>query len=122
MRLIGLVTLLMIGAPAARAADTPLGDWARSDGAVKIRIAPCGGALCAENTWVKDTSDGEAVGDVLVMRLTPQPQGGMAGDAYDAKRKSTYHMDLSVAPSTIVSRGCILSQLLCREVSWTRIN
>ena len=48
--------------PPAFAQDLPLGTWARGDGNARVRIEKCGAAICAINTWIKDTSGGENVG------------------------------------------------------------
>ena len=49
-----------------------MGAWMRTDGASRISVEPCGERFCAVNTWIKDPSKGEAVGDRLVMTLQPR--------------------------------------------------
>src|SRR5690348_15773529 len=57
----GLAALLTLGAASASFAAGPayLGAWARADGKTKIRVASCGAAVCARNTWVKRGVSGE---------------------------------------------------------------
>ncbi len=117
-----LAALLAGAAPAA--ADPAVqakGVWLRDDGNARVRVAPCGPSLCATNLWIGDTSGGEAVGDRLVMRVAAKGADTLGGTAYDPKRGLTYSMQMTVAPTRLVTRGCVLGDLLCRSVSWTRV-
>jgi uncharacterized protein (DUF2147 family) len=114
--LAGAITL----APHCSSADTLLGDWQRGDGHVRIRIAACGNALCATNTWVKDTGSSEKVGEKLIFTVTQKPDGWF-GSAYDPQRKLTISAKLKVMGKRMVSSGCLLSGLMCRSVDWTRL-
>lgn len=96
------------------------GVWMRGDGNARVRIAPCGDKICATNVWIRDSSSGEAVGDRLVLTLTPDEQGGFEGTAYDPQRSLTYSMFMRVEPDVLQTRGCILGELLCKTVSWSR--
>ncbi len=98
------------------------GVWLRDDGNARIKIAPCGSAICATNMWIGDTSQGEEPGDRLVMSLEPQPAGTLAGTAYDKKRDRTYTITLKLADDSLVTRGCVLGGILCRDVGWTPVN
>lgn len=102
----------------AMAAD-PGGIWFRNDGNAKVKIAPCGEQICATNLWIGDTSKGEEVGDKLIMTLRRQSDTELVGKAYDPKRDRTYSMTLIVGQARLVTRGCILGGLLCKDVSWT---
>ena len=95
------------------------GVWARGDGNARVRIASCGAKICATNIWVKDTSQGEAVGDQLVMTVAKQPDGSLAGQAYDSKRGLNLSLTIRVAGRSFTSRGCVLGQFLCRDATWT---
>ncbi len=120
-----LVAGLLVGALAAPAlADgpDPMGIWMRGDGNARVRMAPCGTDICATNLWIKDPSGGEAVGDKLVMSVTPKSDTTLAGEAYDEKRNLTYSMEIKVAPDSLSTRGCVIGGLICRNVSWSRVN
>ena len=95
------------------------GTWMRNDGNARVRLAPCGEKLCATNLWIRDTSKGEEVGDRLVMTLKPTSSGTLQGTAYDAKRKLTYSMTLRLDGRSLVTRGCVVGGLLCKDVRWT---
>ncbi|HSI41249.1 MAG TPA: DUF2147 domain-containing protein [Xanthobacteraceae bacterium] len=110
-------------ATAAFAGPTDVtGEWTRSDGNARVRIAPCGSKVCATNVWIKDPSGGEAVGDRLVMTVSAKGDDTLAGTAYDAKRSLTYSMEMKVGPDKLHTRGCVLADMICRTVSWTRAN
>lgn len=115
------VATLMLAQPSAfaqQAAD-PSGIWMRDDGNARVEIAPCGNDICATNLWVGDTSGGEDAGDVLVMSLEPRSEKQLAGTAYDRKRDRSYSITIDVQDEGLVTRGCVLGGLLCRNVSWT---
>lgn len=95
------------------------GIWLRDDGNARVRIAPCGDKICATNLWIGDTSSGEAAGDKLVMTLSRQADGTFSGTAYDPKRDRNFSMTVKVSTGALVTRGCIVGGLLCRDVNWT---
>jgi uncharacterized protein (DUF2147 family) len=118
-----LAVLLCLPALAQEAGgfgDT-LGNWARDDGDAKVRMAPCGAALCATNTWIRDPASSEKAGDRLVMALKPAGADAWKGTAYDPQRKRSYGMTMSLKGGKLLTRGCVLGGLLCKSVSWTRI-
>lgn len=119
MKPIVLAAALPLLAGPALADTLPLGVWARGDGNTLVRIEPCGGKLCAINTYVKDTSGGEAVGHRLVMDLKPSGPGRFKGTAFDPQRDRSYAMTLDFAGRQMSTRGCILG-VICKTVSWTK--
>ncbi|WP_439629158.1 DUF2147 domain-containing protein [Shinella sp.] len=114
------VALLLLTAAAAGAQQSadPSGVWLRDDGNARVRIAPCGNDICATNLWIGDTSKGEAAGDVLVMSLKPKSADTLSGSAYDKKRDRTYSITVQVSDGALLTRGCILGGVLCRNVRW----
>ena len=99
----------------------PNGTWARGDGNARVRIAPCGSAICATNLWIKDPKSSEKVGDKLIMKLKPKGDNVLSGEAYDPQRKMSYAMEMRVTKSSLSTRGCIVGGLLCKSVSWSRL-
>ncbi len=95
------------------------GEWKRDDGNVVVSIAPCGSKTCATNTWVRDTSGGENVGDRLIMELD---KGGsvLTREAFDPQRNLTYKLKINLSESRFVSRGCVVLGMLCKTTSWQR--
>ena len=112
------VVMGISGSQAAQGPD-PNGVWMRDDGNAKVRIAKCGTAICATNLWIGDTSGGEEVGDKLIMSLSPRSPTTLAGKAYDPKRNMNYSVTVTVEGQRLVTRGCILGGVLCKNVYWT---
>ncbi|MCQ4633753.1 uncharacterized protein (DUF2147 family) [Shinella sp. BE166] len=110
--------LLTVSAVGAQQSADPSGVWLRDDGNARVRIAPCGNDICATNLWIGDTSKGEAAGDVLVMSLKPKSADTLSGSAYDKKRDRTYSITVQVSDGALLTRGCILGGVLCRNVRW----
>ncbi|CAN7568548.1 DUF2147 domain-containing protein [Rhizobium sp. LjRoot254] len=121
----GFLTIAMIAAiglaGVAQAADIN-GNWARSDGRARVKIAECGANICATNTWIKPGTPSEKAGDVLVMKVKADADGNYAGSAFDPQRDMSYKITLTVKDSSMTSKGCVLGGLLCKGVDWTRLN
>jgi uncharacterized protein (DUF2147 family) len=108
-------------APALGATDMD-GTWARGDGNAKVKIVPCGADICAINTWIKPGTPSEKAGDKLVMTLKPAESGSYSGTAFDPQRNMSYGISVSVDGDKMVTKGCVLAGIVCKDVSWTRIN
>ena len=117
---ISMILLVAISAP-ARAAEFPIGSWARGDGDAKVRIENCGKAICAINTWIRDPKSEEKTGDRLVMTVAGNG-GTLSGTAFDPQRNRSYKISINFNPKSMTTRGCILGGLLCKSVAWTRID
>jgi uncharacterized protein (DUF2147 family) len=123
---VALVTMAasvgLLSAAAEASPEMMAGVWQRGDGLAKVRINRCGSSICAVNTWVKDPSGGEKVGDRLVMSVTPKAAGKMAGTAFDPQRKLSYRIEINVANERMKTRGCVLGGIVCKSVGWTKVN
>jgi uncharacterized protein (DUF2147 family) len=108
----------LAGTAEASAAE-PQGVWLRDDGNARVEFAPCGDKLCATNLWIRDTSQGEEVGDKLIMTLRRDSSTTLVGTAYDRKRDRTYSLTITQGDGMMTTRGCILAGLLCKQVHWT---
>ncbi|MBD9446662.1 MULTISPECIES: DUF2147 domain-containing protein [unclassified Rhizobium] len=121
MRIAVLTTyaaLISTAAVQAQQSADPSGIWLRDDGNARVRIAPCGSNICATNLWIRDTTKGEEAGDRLVMSLQPKSSDTLAGTAYDPKRDRTFSVTVRVSDKSLLTRGCILGGLLCKNVRW----
>jgi uncharacterized protein (DUF2147 family) len=107
--------------PARAANESILGYWARGDGSARVRIAPCGGALCAINTWIRDPASDEHVGDRLIMKVAGSGSS-MSGTAYDPQRKLNYNLEINYGSESMQTRGCVLAGIVCKSISWTRVS
>ncbi|TQN63505.1 DUF2147 domain-containing protein [Agrobacterium tumefaciens] len=105
---------------AAEAADID-GNWARGDGNAKVLISPCGDNICATNTWIKPGTPKEKTGDRLVMDIKPDENGVYSGTAFDPQRDKSYRITVTVDGNSMTTKGCIVAGLLCKGISWTRI-
>ncbi|HEV7257254.1 MAG TPA: DUF2147 domain-containing protein [Bosea sp. (in: a-proteobacteria)] len=114
-----LAAAVVLSSLASAAATDIDGVWLRDDGNARVRIAPCGDKICATNLWIGDTSGGEEAGDKLVMTLSRRADGSYSGNAYDPKRDKNFSMTVKVSEGALVTRGCIVGGLLCRDVNWT---
>jgi len=123
---VALATMVVSGVVFSGAAEASpemmAGTWARGDGLAKVRINRCGASICAVNTWVKDPSGGEKVGDRLVMTVSPKAAGKMAGTAFDPQRNLSYRIEINVASQRMSTRGCVLGGVVCKSVAWTKLN
>ncbi|WLR95468.1 DUF2147 domain-containing protein [Shinella zoogloeoides] len=111
------LTLTAAASQAQQSAD-PSGVWLRDDGNARVRIAPCGRNICATNLWIRDTSKGEEAGDRLIMSLQPKSPDTLSGTAFDEKRDRTYSITVQVSDKSLLTRGCILGGVLCKNVRW----
>ncbi len=111
---------LVVSGDAVASPEKMTGTWQRGDGLAKVKINPCGSSMCAVNTWVKDGTSGEKVGDRLVMNVSPKAGGKLSGTAFDPQRNLTYRIDISVADQRMKTRGCVLGGVLCKSVGWTK--
>jgi uncharacterized protein (DUF2147 family) len=96
------------------------GEWARDDGLVRTRLAPCGGKICAVNTWAKGDGD-EKAGDTFVLTLVATDRSHWTGSAFDRKRNLNYSMDMSVEGGQLTTRGCLPGSSLCKTAEWKRV-
>jgi uncharacterized protein (DUF2147 family) len=115
--------LLSVALSSVACAGDPafLGRWARGDGKARINVAPCGGSICATNTWVKAGTPHEKTGDKLIMRVKSSGPQKWSGTAFDPQRNLHYSMYIRLASNSMTSEGCMLAGLLCRHMSWTRL-
>ena len=98
------------------------GNWARGDGNAKVVIAPCGEKICATNTWIKPGTPKEKTGDRLIMDIKQSEAGSYSGTAFDPQRDKSYKITVTVNGDNMTTKGCIVAGLLCKGISWTRLD
>ena len=118
----GGAALLFLGGSANAAEPSLLGDWARGDGKALVRFEPCGGAVCAVNTWIKPGTADEKVGDRLVLNVSPSGASILTGEAFDPQRNMTFRMRMEVGAATMTTRGCVLGGLICKTMDFRRLS
>lgn len=114
------ITLALAAAPAA--AQDATGTWLRDSGASRVRIAPCGDALCGHITWLKDKSGPAKVGQRVFYGMKPNGAGSWKGSAFNPEDGKTYSGKMTVSGNSLTTSGCVLGGLICKTVNWSRIN
>lgn len=109
-------------AAAAQAADAT-GIWLRDNGISKVKVAPCGNALCGHVVWLKEGADPNAkIGQRVFYEMKPDGKGNWTGKAFNPADGQTYSGKMSVSGSTLTTAGCVMGGMICRSVNWTRAN
>jgi uncharacterized protein (DUF2147 family) len=85
-----------------------------------VRIAPCGCDICATNLLDPAIpARAKRPATCLVMSLQTQIRPiRCPASAYDKKRDRTYSITVQVSDGALLTRGCILGGVLCRNVRW----
>lgn len=131
--LIAGASLMMIDSAAAQ---SPTGNW--STGKARVRIADCGGALCATITALNEPNDEEGkpkvdknnanaalrsrkiVGISILSGMKAAGENSWKGSIYNPEDGKTYSANMSVAGSTLKVQGCALGGLICKSQTWSR--
>ncbi len=87
-----------------------------------MRFEPCGGAVCAVNTWIKPGTADEKVGDKLVLNVSPSGASILTGEAFDPQRNMTFRMRMEVGATTMTTHGCVLGGLVCKTMDFRRLS
>ncbi|WP_247653708.1 DUF2147 domain-containing protein [Labrenzia sp. PHM005] len=125
--------LLAATAAPSLAADAK-GDWARPNGASKIRISSCGSALCGKLIWLreprKDTENPDAskrsrplLGVRIVQSMKPTGKDGQwKGKVYNAEDGKTYTGFIKLnGNNKLKLEGCVMGGLICKGETWSRV-
>jgi uncharacterized protein (DUF2147 family) len=124
----------------AAAAD-PNGTWLTEGGKSRVRIAPCGDAICGHIVWLKEPNDDSGkpktdknnaeagkrnrpvIGVPIVLNMKPAGADKWSGQVYNAEDGKTYSGSVTVqSASTLKLEGCALGGLVCKSQTWTRAN
>jgi uncharacterized protein (DUF2147 family) len=121
-------------APVAADPDSPIGEWTTEDGDARVRIHPCGQALCgvisaANNPNETDRRNPDAskrdrpvIGLPVLIDMKPVMKGRWEGQIYDPRDGKTYASKISLKnPDVLRVEGCLLGGLLCDGQNWTRV-
>ena len=103
-------------------AQDATGTWLREGGTSKVRISPCGGALCGTTVWLKDSSGPSKVGMRVFYDMKPAGEGSWKGSAFNPEDGKTYSGKMSLSGNSLTTSGCVMGGLICKSVSWTRAN
>lgn len=137
---LGLAALAFAAtATTALAADVQ-GVWSMTNGKVTVKVAPCGGALCATIVGLKEPIskiDGKPkvdrenpdpklrtrplMGLPLLIGMKPSGDGQWKGAIYNPDDGKTYSATLKLDGNTMKVQGCVLS-VLCKTNNFVRAN
>ncbi|HXF88717.1 MAG TPA: DUF2147 domain-containing protein [Xanthobacteraceae bacterium] len=129
--------LALLAGSAAMAAD-PAGTWLVEDRKAKVRIAPCGDALCGSVAWLSaplDAQTGKPLTDrlnadpakrsrpilgltVLIGMQRNGPDARWHGRIYNPEDGKTYAGSIEVVGRRLHVRGCVA--FFCETKIWTR--
>jgi uncharacterized protein (DUF2147 family) len=112
---------LSLGAGAFAAGDAIVGDWQRTDGQARIHMAPCGDGICGHLTWLKNPNSSAKVGQRVFYALKPAG-AGWVGEAFNPEDGKTYSGKVSLSGSQMTTYGCVFGGLICKSVTWTRLD
>ena len=103
-------------------ADEAKGIWLRQEGAARVKIAACGASLCGTIVWLKDTNGPGRVGQRVFFDMTSSGSNTWAGTALNPEDGNTYSGKLEVSGNVLTTTGCAFGGLICKSMSWSRIN
>lgn len=111
---------LIFSAPAF--AQDATGTWLRDSGASRVRISPCGDALCGHITWLKDKDGPAKVGQRVFYGMKPSGAGNWSGSAFNPEDGKTYSGKMSLSGGTLTTAGCAMGGMICKSTTWTKAN
>ncbi len=123
--MVGTIGRLMVVVAAATLstaarADDARGVWLRSEGNARVKVAPCGSALCGTVVWLRDTGGAGKVGQRVFFDMRPAGPNNWTGSAFNPEDGRTYSGKMTVSGNALVTTGCALGGLICRSVNWSR--
>lgn len=128
MAAMSLIALALLLAPAQPA--SPVGTWRNAGDSVRIRVAPCGEALCGTVVAASERAKADAaaggtaplVGARLLSDFRRSGPGEWSGEAFvpDIGVRLEGTMALDGRDAMVVS-GCLFGGFGCREQRWVRV-
>jgi uncharacterized protein (DUF2147 family) len=113
--------LTMMAAPAS--AQSATGTWLRENGESRVRVAPCGDALCGTVAWLKDPAGSKSkVGMRVFFDMKPNGENKWSGKAFNPEDGENYTGNMSVSGGKLTTAGCRFGGLVCRSVNWSKVN
>ena len=122
MRSLSLAAALLALTGAAASAADASGVWLRDSGASRVRIAPCGAALCGTIVWLKDADGPAKVGQKVFFDMKPNGDNAWSGSAFNPEDGKNYSGKMTLSGDTLTTAGCVLGGLVCKSVKWSRVN
>lgn len=114
---VGLSTAL-----AAPAHADPTGVWLRDNGNSRVRFAKCGDNFCGTLVWVKDADSPSKPGQRIFYDMKESGANSWSGKAFNPEDGKTYSGKMTISGNTMTTSGCVLGGMICRSVSWRKVN
>lgn len=124
------VVALVAAVPAGAQAPSFAGVWRNPGDSVRIRVAPCGPALCGVVVAASERAKADAaaggtprlVGTQLLQDFRRDPDGTWAGSVLVPDLGTIVDGTLALeGRDTLVATGCLFGALGCKEQRWTRV-
>lgn len=132
--------ILTLGVAEGRAAE-PTGTWSTEEGRSRVRISPCGAALCGTIVSLKEPNDPDTgkpkldknnadagkrsrplIGVPIVLSMKKSGEKWQ-GQVYNATDGKTYSGALTMnGDNSLKLEGCVMGGMICKAQTWTRTN
>jgi uncharacterized protein (DUF2147 family) len=112
--------------------SSPIGTWIAEHGEGRVRIDPCGEALCGVvataypgDTDVRNPDPGKRnrplLGVPVLIDMKPSGKERWQGQVYSAKSGYTYAATIALKNADVLRvDGCVFGGLFCNSQAWTR--
>ena len=119
----GALALCLAGMATSAQAQDATGTWLRENGESRVRFAKCGDTLCGTVSWLKDpTKSASKIGQRVFYDMKPNGDGQWAGQAFNPEDGKTYSGKMTLSGNTLATAGCVFGGIICRSVTWSRVN
>lgn len=122
-----LAIIALLGTPEVQAQAGATGEWWTPGFNARVRIEPCGDAVCGRIVWLwdetpKGVADKSPLGRLVIDRMqAAEPGFWRAGRLYNPEDGRDYKGSLQLqAPDRLVVDGCVL--FFCQTQIWRRVD
>ena len=122
MPIFAAVALICAAMPINAHAAGFMGEWARGDGVAHARMTPCGDKLCMTNTRIQNSTEGEKVGDKVIITVKQRSDDKISGVVFDPQRNRSFNVDIKLDGDRMTMSGCVAAGLVCKSIQWTRLH
>jgi uncharacterized protein (DUF2147 family) len=122
MTALSALTLAAVALGTLPAIADPSGTWLRDNGNSRVRLAPCGDAICGTIVWLKDADTASKVGQRVFFDMKPNGENKWSGKAFNPEDGKTYSGNMTLSGRSLTTSGCVLGGIICRSVNWSKVN
>jgi uncharacterized protein (DUF2147 family) len=114
--------LFMLASGSTAAVADPSGTWLRSTGESRVRVSPCGSNYCGTIVWLKSTDGPAKVGQRVFFDMAENGTNKWSGKAFNPEDGKTYSGTMTLNGRSLTTAGCVLGGMICKSVSWSKVN